>query len=171
MSITPSLYRLAKTAAVATVILSVASIAALTAKAADIADTVASSGQFKTLSAALQASGLADELKGKGPFTLFAPTDKAFANLSPDTLQMLMKPENKDKLIAVLNYHVVPQQIVADDLRGKRSMVPTAQGHFLELDGIQWWTGVDVNGTKIVDSEIPASNGAIQPVDTVLMPK
>ncbi|MEM9684869.1 MAG: fasciclin domain-containing protein, partial [Pseudomonadota bacterium] len=96
---------------------------AVAAKAADIVDTAVSAGQFKTLVAAVQAAGLVDTLKGDGPFTVFAPTDEAFAKLPAGTVEDLLKPENKEKLVAVLTYHVVPGKIMASDIAGKTAQV------------------------------------------------
>src|SRR3954464_4121594 len=96
--------------------MSVLSIAALSAQAKDIVDTAVGAGNFKTLAAALQAAGLVDTLKGPGPFTVFAPTDAAFANLPAGTFDDLLKPENKEKLVAILTYHVVPGKVTAKDV-------------------------------------------------------
>src|SRR5271168_3031280 len=111
---------LAKSAAAGLVLLSLAGFTAKTASAADIVDTAVSAGHFKTLIAALQAAGLVDVLKGPGPYTIFAPTDEAFAKLPAGTLDTLMKPENRPALFALLAYHVVPGKLLLADIRGQR---------------------------------------------------
>ena len=98
------------------------------AYAADIVDTAVAAGNFKTLVAAVQAAGLVDTLKGAGPFTVFAPTDEAFAKLPAGTVDDLLKPENKDKLVAILTYHVVPGKVMAADVTGKETMAKSVQG-------------------------------------------
>lgn len=147
-----------------------ASVIALTvttgAKAADIVDTAVNAGQFKTLAAALTAAGLIETLKGKGPFTVFAPTDAAFAALPAGTLDDLLKPENKAKLTAILTYHVVPGKVMSmdlkDDMRAK-----TVQGSevTIDLDG-----GAKVNDAKVVTPDVAADNGVIHVIDKVILP-
>src|SRR5512138_11069 len=106
---------------------------AVAAKAADIVDTAVSAGQFNTLVAAVKAAGLADTLKGEGPFTVFAPTDEAFAKLPEGTVENLLKPENKDQLVAILTYHVVPGKVMSSDIAGKKLEAATVQGGVLSI--------------------------------------
>jgi uncharacterized surface protein with fasciclin (FAS1) repeats len=135
----------------------------------DIVDTAVADGSFKTLAAALTAAGLVDTLKGPGPFTVFAPTDEAFAKLPAGTLDDLLKPENKAKLAAILTYHVVPGQVAAADVV-KLKMAKTVNGQDVTIAA----TGADVmlNGTtKVTKTDIMASNGIIHVLDSVLLPK
>jgi uncharacterized surface protein with fasciclin (FAS1) repeats len=138
------------------------------AKAADIVDTAASAGDFKTLVAAIEAAGLVETLKGKGPFTVFAPTDAAFAKLPAGTLEDLLKPENKDKLTAILTYHVVAGKIMSADIAGKTEMVETVEGDKLTVDAMK---GVKIDNATVTSADIEASNGVIHVIDTVLLPK
>lgn len=140
---------------------------AASAMSKDIVDTAAVAGQFKTLVAAVEAAGLVDTLKGDGPFTVFAPTDEAFAKLPDGTVDDLLKPENKDKLIAILTYHVVPGKIMSGDISGKSTEVKTVQGDMLSVDATN---GVKVDEAKVVKADIDASNGVIHVIDTVVMP-
>ena len=133
----------------------------------DIVDTAVDAGSFKTLTAALQAAGLVDALKGKGPFTVFAPTDDAFAKLPKGTLDDLLKPENKDKLKGILLYHVVKGKIPSKSIKG--SAAPkTLQGG--KLDVKAGADGVTVNGAKVIQADIKAKNGVIHVIDTVILP-
>lgn len=136
-------------------------------KSADIVDTAVSAGQFETLVAAVKAAGLVDTLKGTGPFTVFAPTDEAFAKLPAGTVENLLKPENKDQLVAVLTYHVVPGKIMASDIAGKTSKVETVQGGKLSVDATD---GVKVDEATVVSADIETSNGVIHVIDTVVLP-
>ena len=138
------------------------------AKAADIVDTAISAGNFKTLVAAVKAAGLVDTLKGKGPFTVFAPTDDAFAKLPAGAVDTLLKPENKAKLVAILTYHVVPGKVMSADVAGKKAMVKTVEGGEISVDGAN---GVMINNAKVIKADIETSNGVIHVIDTVLMPK
>ena len=145
-------------------------LAAGTAQAADkdIVDTAVAAGDFKTLAAALTAGGLVETLKGPGPFTVFAPTDAAFAALPAGTVEKLLKPENKDQLTAVLTYHVVPGKVMAADVV-KMSDAKTVNGAPLTIST----TGekVTINDTATVaQADISASNGVIHVIDTVLLP-
>ena len=140
---------------------------AASAMSKDIVDTAAGAGQFKTLVAAVEAAGLVDTLKGDGPFTVFAPTDEAFAKLPDGTVDDLLKPENKDKLVAILTYHVVPGKIMSGDISGKSTEVKTVQGDMLTVDATD---GVKVDEAKVVKADISASNGVIHVIDTVVMP-
>ena len=133
----------------------------------DIVDTAAGAGSFNTLVAAVQAAGLVHTLKGHGPFTVFAPTDEAFAALPAGTVETLLKPENKDQLVEILTYHVVPAKIMASDIAGKRAKVLTVQGDRLSVNAMN---GVRVDNAKVVSADIEASNGVIHVIDKVLMP-
>lgn len=138
------------------------------AKAADIVDTASAAGSFKTLVSAVKAAGLVDTLKGKGPFTVFAPTDEAFAKLPNGTLGNLLKPENKKQLVAILTYHVVPGKVMAKDLAGQKTMAKSVEGSEIAVDATN---GVKVDNAKVVKADIQASNGVIHAVDAVIMPK
>jgi uncharacterized surface protein with fasciclin (FAS1) repeats len=140
---------------------------AVAAKAADILDTAVSAGQFNTLVTAVKAAGLVDTLKGDGPFTVFAPTDEAFAKLPAGTVEDLLKPENKDQLVAILTYHVVPGKIMSADIAGKTAMVETVQGGKLSVDATD---GVTVDKAKVISADIETSNGVIHVIDTVVLP-
>ena len=135
------------------------------AHAADIVDTAVSAGQFKTLVAAVQAAGLVDTLKGKGPFTVFAPTDEAFAKLPAGTVESLLK--DKEKLSKILTYHVVPGKVMAADV--KTGAVRTVQGQSLNV--VANGSGVKVNDAKVVKADVVASNGVIHVIDTVVLPQ
>ena len=137
---------------------------AFAARAADIVDTAVAAGSFKTLVAAVQAAGLVDTLKGKGPFTVFAPTDEAFAKIPKADLDALLK--DKAKLTAVLTYHVVPGKVMAKDV--KAGKVKTVQGSELTLGTTG---GVTVDGAKVIKADVGASNGVIHAIDSVVMPK
>ncbi|MFB9353699.1 fasciclin domain-containing protein [Sneathiella chinensis] len=134
----------------------------------DIVDTAVSAGTFNTLVAAVQAADLVDTLKSEGPFTVFAPTDDAFAKLPEGTVDMLLKPENKDKLVAVLTYHVVPGRIMSSDIMGKKASVETVQGSALAVDATN---GVMVDNAMVIAADVEASNGVIHVIDTVVLPK
>lgn len=133
----------------------------------DIVDVAVSAGDFSTLAAALEAAGLIDTLKGDGPFTVFAPTDAAFAALPAGTVETLLKPENRDQLIAILTYHVVPGKVLAADVvklekaktvNGSDVMIKVADGN------------VNIDDAKVVKTDIAASNGVIHVIDTVILP-
>jgi len=136
------------------------------ANAADIVDVAAGNESFSTLVAAVKAAGLVETLKGDGPFTVFAPTNEAFAKLPEGTVADLLKPENKEKLVAILTYHVVAGKVMAADV--KAGEVATVQGSkaTLTTDG-----GVKIDGAKVVTADIAASNGVIHVIDTVILPK
>ena len=145
-------------------------VAALTparAQGKDIVDTAVAAGSFNTLATALTAAGLVDTLKGKGPFTVFAPTDEAFAKLPAGTVADLLKPENKAKLTAILTYHVVGGKVMAADV-AKMSSAKTVQGQNVMVNTMG---GVTINQSKVVKADVEASNGVIHVIDTVLMPK
>ena len=135
----------------------------------DIVDTAVGAGKFKTLVAAAQAAGLVDTLKSDGPFTVLAPTDEAFAKLPEGTIATLLKPENKDKLAAILKYHVIPAKALAADvvkLNGKD--VKTAEGDTVKVT-VEGGT-VKINNAKVLKTDILCSNGVIHVIDTVLLP-
>jgi uncharacterized surface protein with fasciclin (FAS1) repeats len=140
------------------------------AKAADIVDTAIAAGSFNTLVNAVKAAGLVDTLKGTGPFTVFAPDDAAFAKLPAGTVENLLKPENKNKLVAILTYHVVPGKVMSKDLAGKKMMVKTVEGTHNQVS-IDATNGVSVDNAKVVKADIEASNGVIHVIDTVIIPK
>ncbi|AFO86610.1 fasciclin domain-containing protein [Phaeobacter inhibens] len=134
--------------------------------AKDIVDTAAGAGDFSTLVAAVQAAGLVDTLKGDGPFTVFAPTDAAFAALPAGTVEELLKPENKDKLVEILTYHVVPGKVMSGDLVDDMKAA-TVQGSEITID---LDSGVMVDEATVTTADIEAENGVIHVIDTVIMP-
>jgi len=142
-------------------------LASSIASAADIVDT-AVAGKLNTLVAAVKAAGLVDTLKGPGPFTVFAPTDEAFAKLPPGTLEMLLKPENKAKLQGILKYHVVAGKVMAQDVMGLHS-AKTVEGQNVTIDTMNG--GVMVNNAHVIKTDIVASNGVIHVIDAVMLPK
>jgi uncharacterized surface protein with fasciclin (FAS1) repeats len=136
-------------------------------KLGDVVAVAEGAGKFKTLCAAVKAAGLEETLQGKGPFTVFAPTDAAFAKLPKGTLDDLLKPENKEKLTAILTYHVLSGEIMAADVKTMKAK--TVNGQSLDVmveDG-----KVTVDKAKVIMTDVPASNGVIHAIDTVLMPK
>jgi uncharacterized surface protein with fasciclin (FAS1) repeats len=140
-----------------------------TAKPVNIVETAVAAGQFKTLAAALEAAGLIDALTGEGPFTVFAPTDEAFAKLPTGTVDSLLKPENKEKLKSILLYHVIPGNVTAKQvmkLNGRT--VKTLEGGSIKVSTMH---GVTVDDVRVTKTDIQASNGVIHVIDTVLMPK
>jgi uncharacterized surface protein with fasciclin (FAS1) repeats len=152
--------------AAAAIGLAVSSVAVRAAEK-DIVDTAVGAGQFETLAAALGAAGLVDTLKGEGPFTVFAPTDDAFAKLPAGTVENLLKPENKDQLTAILTYHVVPGKVMAADVV-KLSEAETVNGKKVKIktEG----DTVMINGAKVVSADVAASNGVIHVIDAVILP-
>jgi uncharacterized surface protein with fasciclin (FAS1) repeats len=153
----------------AAVIAAPLALSAVAAKAADIVDTAVSAGQFETLVAAVKAAGLVDTLKGDGPFTVFAPTDEAFAKLPAGTVENLLKPENKDQLVAILTYHVVPGKVMSADIANKQLMAKTVEGQSLDINALNG--GVSVDNAKVIQADIEASNGVIHVIDTVVLPQ
>ncbi len=154
-----------------------ASVAALTLAACsmpaddgpgDIVDIAAGAGTFNTLVAAVQAADLVDTLKGPGPFTVFAPTDDAFAALPSGTVESLLLPENKGQLVSILTYHVVAGEARAADLAGRKGRITSVQGGALHIDGTN---GVRVENANVITPDIEASNGVIHVIDAVLLPK
>jgi len=134
----------------------------------DIVDTAVSAGVFNTLVAAVTAADLVDTLKGSGPFTVFAPTDEAFAALPEGTVESLLKPENKDQLIAILTYHVISGKVMSADIAGKTLNVATVQGSEVAIDAT---SGVTINNATVVQADIETSNGVIHVIDTVIIPE
>lgn len=133
-----------------------------------VVEVAVASKDFKTLVAAVKAAGLVDTLSGKGPFTVFAPTDAAFAKLPKGTVEELVKPENKQKLISILTYHVVPRKVMAKDVVRLKE-AKTAQGSKVQIkvkDG-----KVMLDKAQVVKTDIPCLNGVIHVIDTVIMPK
>lgn len=135
----------------------------------DIVDVAVSNDQFSTLVAAVTAAGLVDTLKGDGPFTVFAPTNAAFDALPAGTVETLLQPENRDQLVAVLTYHVVPGAVTSDQLIGQRMDVDTVQGSSVHINATG--SGVHVNNARVTQADIMASNGVIHRIDTVLLPR
>ncbi len=136
-------------------------------KEPDIVDIAVSNGNFNTLVAAVTAAGLVETLKGDGPFTVFAPTDAAFAALPEGTVESLLLPENKDTLVSILTYHVVPGAVTSDQLAGQRLSVATVNGANVHIDGRN---GVKVEDSNVTTADIIASNGVIHVIDAVLLP-
>lgn len=164
------MFELRKFAAVTTTVIGLA-LASSTAFSADvnqdIVDTAVSAGQFKTLAAALGAAGLVETLKGAGPFTVFAPTDDAFAKLPAGTVEELLKPENKSKLTAILTYHVVAGNVMAADVV-KLTEAKTLNGMMVKVK-VNGDT-VMINDATVTSADIAASNGVIHVIDSVLLP-
>jgi len=129
----------------------------------DIVDTAVGAGSFNTLVAAVKAAGLVDALKGDGPFTVFAPTDEAFKKLPEGTVESLLKPENKDKLIAILKYHVVSGKVMSTDI--------VKVGKAKTLQGSEISVGLTIDGANVVKADIGCSNGVIHVIDSVILPK
>jgi uncharacterized surface protein with fasciclin (FAS1) repeats len=152
--------------AIAVIALSV-SIGAASATSKNIVETAVQSGKFNTLVAALKAAGLVNTLNGKGPFTVFAPSDTAFSKLPAGTVDGLLKPENKAKLVSILAYHVIPGKIMSGDIAGKKISVKTVQGSEILVDAMY---GVKINDSNVVSADIAATNGVIHVIDKVLIP-
>ncbi len=133
----------------------------------DIVDVAQSAGTFNTLVAAVSAADLVDTLKSEGPFTVFAPTDDAFAALPAGTVESLLLPENKDQLVSILTYHVLPGKVMAADIAGQRLSPTTVNGQAVHVDGTN---GVTVEGATVIQADIGASNGVIHVIDAVLLP-
>ena len=134
----------------------------------DIVAIASGNDDFSTLVAAVSAAGLVETLQGPGPFTVFAPTNDAFAALPAGTVEGLLQPENQDQLVSILTYHVVPGNVTSDQLAGQQLNVATVQGQTVSIDGT---SGVTVNGANVVAADIAASNGVIHVIDTVLLPQ
>jgi uncharacterized surface protein with fasciclin (FAS1) repeats len=133
----------------------------------DIVDTAVSAGSFKTLVAAAQAAGLVDTLKSDGPLTVFAPTDEAFAKLPQGTVENLLKPENKDKLVAILTYHVVPGRVTSDKVVSLSS-AKTVNGQEIRISSRDG--GVMIDNARVTAADIAATNGIIHVIDSVILP-
>lgn len=146
---------------------SVSAIADGHGKKSDIVDTAVAAGQFETLAAALGAADLVDTLKGDGPFTVFAPTDAAFAKLPEGTVESLLKPENRDQLVAILTYHVVAGEAKAADVV-KLGEATTVNGQSVSIEVND--SGVRVDNANVIATDIAASNGVIHVIDTVILP-
>ncbi|MEM8951601.1 MAG: fasciclin domain-containing protein [Pseudomonadota bacterium] len=134
----------------------------------DIVETAVAADDFNTLVAAVQAAGLVETLQSDGPFTVFAPTDAAFEALPAGTVEDLLKPENKDQLVAVLTYHVVPGKVMSSDLAGQAIDAETVQGTTVAIDATG--DGVNVDGASVVAADVEASNGVIHIIDAVILP-
>lgn len=143
-------------------------LTSMTARAQDIVDTAVSAGMFNTLVAAVQAAGLVETLKSDGPFTVFAPTDEAFAKLPEGTVENLLKPENRDQLVAVLTYHVVPGKVMSSDIAGATAEVESVQGSALSIDATD---GVKVDNATVINADIETDNGVIHVIDSVVLPQ
>ena len=133
----------------------------------DIVDTAVEAGMFNTLVAAVEAAGLVETLKGEGPFTVFAPTDDAFAQLPEGTLESLLDPANIDTLVAILTYHVIPGAVMSTDIVGQQLSVATVQGAEIAIDATD---GVMINDATVIAADVTASNGVIHVIDAVLLP-
>ncbi|MEM9778498.1 MAG: fasciclin domain-containing protein [Pseudomonadota bacterium] len=156
------------TTTAAVLALSVASFTPALAGAKDLVDTAVEAGSFSTLVAAVEAADLVDTLKGEGPFTVFAPTDEAFAALPEGTVENLLLPENKDQLVAVLTYHVIPGKVMAGDIAGQELAVATVQGSEVDINATD---GVTIDGASVVTADVEASNGVIHVIDAVILPE
>ena len=160
-------FQIMNAAAAGIMMLSALGVGSIAARAADIVDTAVAAGQFKTLAAAVTAAGLVETLKGPGPFTVFAPTDAAFAALPAGTVEMLLKPENKDKLVAVLTYHVVTGKVMAADVvKLKEAKTVNGAPVKIAVDGGK----VMINDATVVTADVDASNGVIHVIDKVILP-
>jgi uncharacterized surface protein with fasciclin (FAS1) repeats len=133
----------------------------------DIVDTAITAGSFNTLVAAVQAAGLVDTLKSDGPFTVFAPTDAAFAALPAGTVENLLKPENKETLVKILTYHVLSGKVMSADIAGKILSPATVEGSTVDINATN---GVMIDGANVVTADIDTSNGVIHVIDKVIMP-
>ena len=143
-------------------------LSSMSVKAQDIVDTAVSAGMFNTLVAAVQAAGLVETLKGEGPFTVFAPNDEAFAKLPEGTVEELLKPENREQLVAVLTYHVVPGKVMSADIAGVSTKVASVQGSSLSIDATD---GVKVDNATVIAADIETDNGVIHVIDSVVLPE
>ncbi len=137
------------------------------AASADIVETAINAGSFNTLIAAAKAAGLVDTLQGDGPLTVFAPTDEAFAALPEGTVENLLLPENKDQLVALLTYHVLPGKVMSSDIAGQTLDAESVNGAMLSINATD---GVMINGATVISADVAASNGVIHVIDGVLLP-
>ncbi|MBC8048881.1 MAG: fasciclin domain-containing protein [Chitinophagales bacterium] len=133
----------------------------------DIVDTAVSAGSFNTLVAAVKAAGLVETLKGAGPFTVFAPTDDAFKKLPAGTVETLLKPENKAKLVSILTYHVLSGKVTSADIAGKTMKAKSVEGSEISVDATN---GVKVDAATVLTADIMCTNGVIHVIDAVIMP-
>ena len=157
-----------RTLAMAAVVASPLALTVVSAHATDIVETAIEAGSFNTLVAAVEAAGLVEVLRGDGPFTVFAPTDEAFAALPEGTIEMLLEPENVEQLVAILTYHVVPGEVPASAAAGSVVELETVQGQAVTVDGTGG--GVTVDGANVIAADIEADNGIIHVIDTVILP-
>lgn len=162
-----NLTNLSETAAIASVDVNSLSPELIAQSEQDIVDTAVAAGSFSTLVTALEAAELVDTLKGEGPFTVFAPTDEAFAALPPGTLEMLLEPENKELLVKILTYHVVSGNVMSTDLM--TGSVPTVEGSEIAVDVSEPAT-VKINQATVEAADIETSNGVIHVIDQVILP-
>lgn len=153
--------------ALVAVVASIGTAAPSFAQEKDIVDVATSAGDFSTLLAAAKAAGLVETLKGEGPYTVFAPTDEAFAKLPAGTVEDLLKPENRAKLKAILTYHVVPGKVMSKEVV-KMSTAKTVQGQAVDIEVMDGKVMID--GAKVVQADIEAKNGVIHVIDTVILP-
>ena len=160
------IYKCVSVVSVTLVALSI-TIGAASAASKNIVETAVQSGKFNTLVAALKAAGLVDTLNGQGPFTVFAPSDTAFSKLPAGTVDGLLMPENKAKLVSILAYHVIPGKVMSKDIAGKKISVKTVQGNKIAVDALY---GVKINDSNVVSADIAATNGVIHVIDKVLIP-
>ncbi|MEO1563112.1 MAG: fasciclin domain-containing protein [Pseudomonadota bacterium] len=158
---------LRRTILAATAAFAIAPMAFADGHSKDIVDTAVEAGSFTTLVAAVEAAGLVETLKGEGPFTVFAPTDEAFAALPEGTVENLLLPENKDQLVSILTYHVVSGKVMSGDIAGKTMNVATVEGSEAMVDATD---GVKIDGANVVTADIEASNGVIHVIDAVIIP-
>jgi len=158
-----------KTIAANAVAIALSLSAANAAEKPNIVQTAISNGSFNTLVTAVKAAGLVDTLSGPGPFTVFAPTDDAFARLPNGTVEKLLKPENKKQLVAILTYHVVPGKVMSKDIAGKKTEAKSVEGEAISIDATKG--AVKVDNAKVLKADVEASNGVIHVIDTVIMPK
>ena len=159
--------KLSRLSAFAVVMFLVTPVAIAGGHKKDVVGTAAANEQFSTLVTAVKAAGLVETLKSKGPFTVFAPTNDAFAALPKGTVENLLKPENKNKLAAILKHHVVSGKVMASDVSGKKISQATVNGTKINIDGT---SGVTVSGAKVISADLVTTNGVIHVIDKVLLP-
>ena len=147
--------------------ISIASASIAGSHSKDIVDTAVAAGSFETLVTAVAAADLVDVLKGEGPFTVFAPVDAAFAALPEGTVESLLKPENKSKLVGILTYHVLSGKVMSADIIGKKLKVTMVNGSTAEIDATN---GVKIAGANVIQADIETSNGVIHIIDAVILP-
>ncbi|MDJ1016238.1 MAG: fasciclin domain-containing protein [Paracoccaceae bacterium] len=156
-----------KTVAATAAMTMIAACAPMMDDGEDIVDIAVSKSQFSTLVTALQAAGLVETLRGDGPFTVFAPTNDAFDKLPAGTVENLLLPENKDQLVSILTYHVLPGAVRSGDLVGRKLSATTVQGSSVRIDGTD---GVTVDGASVVVPDVIATNGVVHVIDSVILP-